>query len=335
MLEAFRELGYEVLDISGYAEERAHKFKALRQRIKAGAPIDFCYSENATIPPMITEKKHLPPHPFLDFSIFAYLKRHGIPTGVFYRDIYWRDREYPDRVGRPLALAMTALYRYELAGYDRLCSTVFLPSEQMAAYVPPLKHAEAVALPPGGDIVDEPEAAASPLSLFYIGGLGNKNYQLHKLFEAVKAIPDISFTLCTTAERWEAVAHEYPRAENIRVVHATGEEREQLFARANLCYVSVDPEFYGKFAVPVKLYEYLGRGKAMLAQADTLAGDIITGLGVGFAATYTAEDMERMLRDLAHHPEKLQDAAECARQVRHKHTWRARAATVVEALHAR
>lgn len=332
MLEAFRELGYEVLDVTGYAAERKKKFAALRQRIRAGAVIDFCYSENATIPPMITEKRHLPPHPFLDFDIFAYLERHAIPVGVFYRDMYWLDEEYPSRVGQPLASVMKLAYRYELAGYDRICSRIFLPSTQMADYLPPIRSAEVSALPPGGEIVAEPEPDPSPLSLFYIGGLGNKNYQLHDLFRAVARIEDMTFTLCTPAERWEPVAHEYLQADNIRVVHATGEERERLFRQANLCYASVDPDFYGHFAVPVKLFEYIGRGKAVLAQADTLTGDLVTDMGVGYAAANTADGMEAMLRKLIANPDLITAASRRAVEVREQHTWVARARAVAEVL---
>lgn len=331
MFEAFRELGYEVLDISGYAAERKKKFAALRQRIRAGAKIDFCYSENATIPPMVTEKRHLPPHPFLDLDIFAYLKRHDIPIGVFYRDIYWLDDDYASRVGQPIAAAMTALYRYELWGYNQFCRSLYLPSLEMGEYLPNLNKVRYMALPPGGEIVAS-RTEPSPLSVFYIGGIGNKYYQLHKLFAAAKRVPEMTLTVCTPRHRWEPVAHEYPEAENISVVHRSGPDKDPLFAAANLCYVSIEPEPYGAFASPVKLYEYIGRGKAVLALKNTLAAKVVTSHGIGFSTEHTVDAMEQVFRDLSCHPDKISQATANCEQFRESNTWLARASAVVDDL---
>ena len=115
MLDAFRELGYTVLDVTGSARERSRRLRALKDRLQGGERIEFLYSECATIPTMLTEPRHLPPHPFVDPALMGLMHRHGVPTSLFYRDIYWAFPDYRERVGAALATAMGCVYRYDLA----------------------------------------------------------------------------------------------------------------------------------------------------------------------------------------------------------------------------
>ena len=80
MLDAFRELGFEVLTVTGSARERSRRLRALRARLEGGQSIEFLYSECATIPTMLTEPRHLPPHPLLDPSLMRLVRHHGVPT---------------------------------------------------------------------------------------------------------------------------------------------------------------------------------------------------------------------------------------------------------------
>lgn len=89
MIEAFKECGYEVVVVEGYGKERKRQIKEIKSNILKGVKYDFLYSESSTMPTLLTEKNHLPLYPFLDFSFFAFCKKHGIKIGLFYRDIYW------------------------------------------------------------------------------------------------------------------------------------------------------------------------------------------------------------------------------------------------------
>ena len=70
MINAFKEIGYDVDVVMGYASERKSKIKEIKNNIKNGVKYDFLYSESSTMPTLLTEKNHLPTHPFLDFSFF-------------------------------------------------------------------------------------------------------------------------------------------------------------------------------------------------------------------------------------------------------------------------
>ena len=155
MLDAFRELGYTVLDVTGSARERSRRLRALRDRLQGGERIEFLYSECATIPTMLTEPRHIPPHPFVDPALMGLMHRHGVPTSLFYRDIYWAFPDYRERVGAALATAMGCVYRYDLAWYSRYIDRLYLPSMRMGAHVPGFPEERMAPLPPGCEIVDE------------------------------------------------------------------------------------------------------------------------------------------------------------------------------------
>lgn len=327
MLDAFRSLGIEVLDITGYATERRKRWRAVKRRIEAGQRIDFMYSETATIPAMVTEPRHVPPHFFLDLGIMRYCHTRGIPVGVFYRDVYWKFDEYDERVGQPLAALMKAVYRYEITGYNRWCSRVYLPSVEMAEYLPPADHY--APLPPGGAIVDATNTA-NALNVFYIGGIGG-HYRLHNLFEAVKTLPQVQLTVCTDRARWESVRQEYPQADspNISIVHKSGKDRDELYRWATVCYVAMDPEPYGAFASPVKLYEYITRGKPILATDNTLVSRVVHDNEIGWSTPNDVDSIRAMLQHLEHHPQEVARARIQCEKVRQTHTWQARARQVV------
>ena len=81
MLEAFKSIGYEVDYVMGYAEDRKKQIDNIKQNIKNGVKYEFMYSESSTMPTLLTEKNHLPTHPFLDFGFMKFCKKNGIKIG--------------------------------------------------------------------------------------------------------------------------------------------------------------------------------------------------------------------------------------------------------------
>ncbi|SDZ74984.1 hypothetical protein SAMN02910418_00107 [Bowdeniella nasicola] len=332
MLQAFRDSGFEVLDITGHAAERRKRFAALRRRVENGQKIDFMYSENATIPPSVTEPRHIPPHPFLDAEIFRFAKKHGIPSGVFYRDLYWKFEEYDNRVGQPLASIMKVLYRAELRTYNRYCHTIFLPSLEMGEYLPEFDRPNTVALPPGGDTIDSP-GPQDGVSIFYVGGVGD-HYRMHNLVRAVSELDGVRLTICTDAKRWESVAHEYPEAgsHGITVVHKSGPELDVLYRDANLCSVAFEQLDYREFASPFKFYEYIGRGKPIIGTDGALTGKLVNEMGIGWTTDNSVAAIKDVLTRLRDNPQELARVTQHCESVRDQHSWPARAQKVARTL---
>ena len=337
MLQAFRDLGYEVLDVVGTGAERAKRLRALRRRVAEGTRIEFAYGESSTMPTLLTESHHLPTHPLVDLQVLRLMEREGIPTGFFYRDVYWRFPAYDESVPRLVGIGTKSLYHAELLVMGRLLDRFYMPSRAMAEYVPHIDRSSVKALPPCGSVVDVPRAPRNDgtVTLLYVGNI-SEYYRMHALFEAVGRVDWVRLLLCTPESSWAAVRHEYEHllTDSVEIVHARGAELEPLFARADVCTLVVEPAEYRDFAAPIKLYEYLGHGKPVLASAGTLAGTTVSSAGIGWEAPYGVDSVSAALVALRDDPAGLEATRRATVAAREEHTWTSRARQVAEDLTA-
>lgn len=338
MRQAFAELGYDVIDVTGRGRARARALADLTRRLKAGLRVEFGYGENSTMPTLLTEPHHLPTHPLVDLGLLRLLRRHDIPTGMFYRDIYWRFPEYTERVHPVVAAGTRSLYHAELLAYRRWLDRVYLPSLRIADFVPHLRSDQLAALPPGGQVVDVPPpsgppSAGRPLTLLYVGNV-SPYYRMHDLVKAVAGTPGVRLLLCVPEESWSAARPEYTpvMGAEVEVVHRSGAELAPLFAQADVCSLMVQPSEYRDFAAPIKLYEYLGYGKPVLASAGTLAARTVEDGGFGWSVPYEADELVAALSRLRDHPDEVATATERVVAGRSAHSWTARARTVADDL---
>ena len=207
MRQAFADLGYRVMEVTGYAAQRRQAMRRVRAAIAAGAAPAFVYGENATIPNALTEPRHLPPHPLLDLSFFRDCQRAGVPVGIFYRDVYWRFPQFRKGINPILEAGLQATYRGELLAYQRLGIHLFLPSRAMGRHIPFLTPERASALPPGAPAVEAGGGSrptvgapdAEDLDLLFVGVLQD-NYRLDACLRAVSQTPGTRVTLCVRQE---------------------------------------------------------------------------------------------------------------------------------------
>lgn len=334
MMEALSEWG-EVWVVAGTAAQRRRQMRIVEKAVRRGVHFDFCYSESSTMPTALTESHHLPTHPLEDFAFLFRLRRAGIPVGLFYRDIHWRFPMYGKELSPARRRAAIAMYRYDLAAYGHCLDVLFLPSLQMADHVNLPGTVTLAELPPGHDIAGEPaEAPAHPLSLFYVGGFGD-NYRMDRLLEAVHRTPQVHLTVCTRAEEWQAARPRVQQwlGDNLEVVHAQGSRQlAPYFARCNVATLAVEPQPYWTFAAPLKLYEYIGNGKPILASQGTLAGSRVADEGLGWTVPYTVEALADTLSGLSDHPERVSAARDAVMKLRHSHSWAGRVTQLASVL---
>lgn len=337
MLKAFENIGYKVWKVTGTGKERKKSLRALGRAIRGGLNVEFVYSESATIPNSFTEPRHFPLRPFLDAEFFALMHRHSIPIGVFYRDIYWAFDEYKERVGGAVAAAMSMLYRWDLAMYNRYIQVLFLPSVPMAEYIPGRLIPIVRALPPGTSVIDAPSTPPTSngaLELFYVGGTAPEHYDLSVLLQVAKETTGVHVTICTPEDSWPANREEYGEliSDAVTVVHRDASQLDDLYNKADIALLYVRPQTYRDFAMPVKLFEYLGRGKPVIASAGTLASNVVQESGAGWSVPYAPEDLSRLLRALQDNPAILNDRAQRAARAGAANTWEARARYVTEVM---
>lgn len=335
MLEAFKALGCDVDLVTGYASERRECIHNIKNKIKEGMVYDFVYSESSTMPTILTEPNHIPLHPFLDWHFFRYCNKKNIPIGLFYRDIYWLFDNY-GRDLNPLKKHFAKLaYRFDLWVYGKTLSKLYLPSVAMGEYIPEVNSSIFSALPPGHmspniNIKDMCSEHDKKLKIFYVGGM-SEHYQMHKLFEAVRDVPGVELLVCTRDREWEKVKHEYPAlTPNIHVVHLSGKSMEDELRSSDIALLLVKPHEYRDFASPVKLYEYLGFQKPIIATEGTLAGQFVNDNGIGWTVPYDTAEIKQLITKLSEGNLSIQSVINNLKSVASKHSWQSRAMQVIK-----
>lgn len=308
MLQAFKDIGYDVDVIMGYGKDRKKQIKEIKKKIKNGIKYEFMYSENSTMPTLLTEKHHLPTYPFLDFGFMNFCRKRGINVGLYYRDIYWKFPFYKKSVKFIKRYFALLMYNYDFYKYHQLLDRIYIQSIGMQKYFPKIgKKIKVDILPPGGrqdekiilEKKDHFEANIDKsISIFYVGGIGNL-YNLENLLGIVKNKDYLHLTICCREEDWKLEKSRYEKYLNSRIsiVHTNGVGLEEYYKKADLCSIYFPKEEYRDFVMPIKLFEYLGHVTPILATADTATGDFVKENDIGWAIKNDKE-LEQILENI-------------------------------------
>ncbi len=337
MKEAFEHIGYDVDVVWGTAKERAKAISKIKKNIRNGVNYEFAYSESSTMPTLLTETHHLPSHPLLDFSFFAFLKKHGIKIGLFYRDMYWKFPPYKEAVRGLKYYGALGMYRYDLYQYNRLLTKFYLPTPYAKKYLRnDIKDELTDHLPPGCEkrIIRKANIKkGDSLNLLYVGGLGNQ-YKIHKVFEAVKDRNEFMLIVCCREAEWEKQKKEYVPflSENISIVHKKEKELTKLYEKADICLNIFEPTVYRNMAMPYKTFEYLSYGKPAISLMGTAFGKFTEKNDIGWQIEYTTEAFCELLNTIFQNPEQLEEKKQRCMEKIADNTWEKRAEKVAKDL---
>ncbi len=341
MLAAFQALGYDVYAVLGTVAQRARLIDGVVREIKAGKRFEFLYSENHSLPTLLTTDSRLPLHLRLDYRLFSIADKAAVPLGVFYRDIYWRFPEYRNRLGWAKTLYLKFFLYLDLWTYIKRFDAMFVPSLAMLELFPRrFRPRNAVALPPGADAecVSCPRYSGGQLRLLYVGGIGYY-YDLENIWNAVLKLPESSLTICCRKYEWQSsevkkwLDRDSP--DNIQIVHLSGEKLEELYRRSHLLVMTVGSHSYRAFAMPFKLFEYIAHRGPIICAADTAAAGFASEKGAGFAVEDSSEAIRKKLMEIIRSPEVLLPIYENLEALPASESWTERAKLVARSLSAR
>ena len=338
MLKAFIDLGYTVHLVTGYAKERRASIKVIKANIESGIKYDFLYSESSTMPTALTEKTHIPTHPLLDFLFIRFCHKEGIPTSLFYRDVQWKFDIYGKGLSPAKIIIAKFFYRFDIFCYRHCLSCLYLPSVEMRDYIKEIKELPVRALQPGHEVnlatIDEDRRTQSrKLNILYVGGL-SALYRMDVLVNAVERFSEVKLTICTREKDWLDARDNFPDIlpANIRIVHASGDQLSDLYAWADVASLYLAPHEYSKFAYPMKLFEYIGYCKPVLASEGTLYGSFVEKNQIGWCVDYNLEDISDFFSHIMNNLDDVSTKKNNVRTIQTKHTWLARAQQVAEDL---
>lgn len=330
LIEAFREIGYNVDVVEGYAAQRKDAIKKIKHKIREGVKYDFLYSESSTMPTLLTERHHIPTHPFVDFHFFSFCKKRGIPIGLFYRDIYWRfinrNKDFKQFVAK-------YFYQYDLYQYSRLLDVFFLPSYGMLKHIPIRFDGSVVEMPPGCDIHPASDHKYDgQLQLLYIGGIGG-TYDLRNMIIGVAKCKFVNLTICCRPTDWQLVENSYKdlMADNIKIVHLRGEQLAKIYAQSDIFSMFYANE-YMEFAAPYKLFDTLGYRLPILAPSNTWMGRFVNKNNIGIVCDYDVDAFCEALHQIVSNPSVLGQYRKNIENIIPANIWNARARQIMTTL---
>lgn len=338
MLEAFQKAGYHVDYVMGYGKERKIQIDQIKKNIKNGIKYEFLYSESSTTPTLLTEKNHMPVYPFLDFRFFKFCKKNGIKIGLFYRDIYWKFPVYKEEVSWAKRACSIPMYKYDLLEYQKYVDKLYLPSEMMEKYVGVnVSYGE---LPPGCEIdftyqkkkkeIWNTREEKKSLRLFYVGGI-KQLYDLTKLLKVIKELEFVDLTICCRENEWKECKERYAPnlTERVSIIHKSGDELNDYYLNADICMLFFASEGYRRFAMPIKLFEYIGKLTPVIAVEGSAAGTFVKKTNSGWVIPFSEESLKNLLLSIHQKPKLLKEKQKQISEIITENTWEKRAKQVV------
>lgn len=328
LIEAFKTCGYNVDVIEGNAKERNKKIKAIRNKIKNGIVYNFLYSESSAHPTLLIKCNRDYISYFYDFYFFRFCKKKNIKIGLFYRDIFWC---FNHIFGNSLKKKMLRwFYKYDLIKYNSFVDVLFVPSLEMTKYIPLKMNMPFYSLPSGSPTVSYKrcervniENNSKNLELLYVGGIG-LNHDLRLAVKTISKESNVHFTLCCEKKDWNKVSHLYKEflSDNISIVHKSGDDIAELYAKADMLCLFVNPHQYWEFAVPYKLFEAIGYNCPLITTKNTWVANFCEENNIGLSVDYDENQFSNLLSSIS--PKQISQLRKNMQLIAPQNTWEAR-----------
>lgn len=281
------------------------------------------YVENATSLPRPT-----------DLAFLAAARARRIPVLTYLRDAQQLFPEYY-AAGTLKRRASRALFRLATRALIAVSTSVAFPSRGLAAAILGDDRAAQAAqlLPPGSRIADAPPLDPGARSLLFVGGLRYPAHGGDILLGAMERARDrgIEVSLICVSRPGEGPTG--PERTWLRVVQAEGSEIDRLLPEVLATITPRRATPYNDLAVPIKVMEYLGYARPLIATETTETAAIVRGAGCGVVVPDTVEGLADGIAAVAGASvDQLARWGEAARHAAEANSWDRRAEQILALL---
>lgn len=334
MLQAFKNIGYEVDIVWGWADERKKRIKQIKQNIKNGKKYDFVYSECSTMPTLLTQPHHLPTHPFLDFSFFAYCQKQNIPVGMYFRDVYWNVSEIK-QYSKLKAKFARFFHIYDIKKYNKTLSVIFFQNKAIKNFLPWLSNdLPIVQLPPALDLKTFDKQKNEKPTFVFVGDVNPESrYKILPFVKAFSKRDDIKLIINTRKVAWDKNKNYISKYlnENIEICHHDSTTLHKIYEKADFGLLYVKPISYFDFCMPYKMYEYFSYDLPVVTTKSTAMGKMVEKYKLGKALEFNEKILLEFLNDNSN-IDDLKEKVANVKEFNTYNTWNDRAKTVTGSL---
>ena len=281
MLKAFEQEGHDIIILQGeqVSKERLANIKTVRKLLKSKKP-DLCYIESPTYPIM----RHA------DRKLIKDVCKAGISTGYFYRDFYWQfPEEFPRRTSLSGRIKDKGLLFLQSLTNKVLknCNIIYVPSNECKTLLP---YKDIRALPPAGENHLDLIKRECNHTGIYVGGIGgyyNGKFLLDVFNELNARGTEYKLILVCRENEWADFEHPCKKASWLEIHHTSGSGLVELYKRASVAFNVGSSEYkYSRFAISVKVFEYLSFGLPQVVINNKAVSDLVNGERIGVAVDY-------------------------------------------------
>lgn len=283
------EKGFDVSLLTGLQNRKLERWKNVFKfmgTILGTSGYEFCYVE----PPSG------PIFNFCDHLLLLLIRLKGIPTGLFYRDAYWKFADWYSKKGIKRKI-INAMHRFDWFIFKRTCDTIFFPSESMGDL---FKFEKKFPLPPAcEDNILSSGVEDFRHNVIYVGGVSESygGKLLLQSFEKLNRVKNIHLHLVCRKDEQEAIK-EYVGSDWLHLYSASGKQLEDIYKKCDAALIPRKKDFYMDFSMPVKLFEYLGYGLPVIVTNCNEMAKFVTRNEVGLVCEDDADDLANTILKL-------------------------------------
>jgi len=269
-----------------------------------------------------------------DLAFLATAQAHRIPVLTYLRDAQQLFPEYY-LAGSLKRRASRALFLPATRALIRVSTTVAFPSRGLAAVILQSEERAGLAhlLPPGTRMTDAPPVDPAARTLLFVGGLRYPAHGGAILREAIEKVRarGIDTTLICVSRPGEELTDTPP--EWMRVIRAEGPQIDALLPEVLASITPRRKTPYNDLAVPIKVMEYLGYARPIIATDTTETAAIVRAAACGIVVPDTADDLADGIAAVASSPPaQIVRWGEAARSAAAANSWESRAGAILELL---
>jgi glycosyltransferase involved in cell wall biosynthesis len=266
-----------------------------------------------------------------DLLFLLFLRRHHIPIGYFFRDMYWLFPEvYGSQKNNLKVFLMSLFGRFEIFFASKIANKIFCPSTAFSQYLSAEFAVNATPLPPGSDLVPnnreahpaEEDKASKKIRLLFVGGTGEL-YNPKLFLSALKkcASEQLLLRICTRKAEWDEYMKGFELPKNLEVVHLGPEALPRLYAQTDICVNYSPPSRYQRLCWGLKMSEYLRSGAPILMFKGVGVSELIAEKQYGWVIDYNETAVLNWMKSLVGAPLQIQQRAANVKRDQALYSW--------------
>jgi len=214
-------------------------------------------------------------------------------------------------------------WKFSMVIYNFVATKLLFPTRELMNLFD-LPERKIGILAPGAVIFDHVSLPVLSCKIGYVGETSDQagfTLMLEAFNKVRENIPDVELVIVAREKEKLKTDKEY-----VEWKKADFKSLGEALAQCSVCLIPRPIKGYNKLTLPIKFFDYLALGKAVVTTNLPAVARIVESEGVGFVSQDNADDIADKIITLLKNKGRLKTAQENAvKAIREKHSWRNRA----------